>query len=231
MAFTYISKAANGFDSDSVNLPINCTGANLLVVAVTDESGDFAITSITYDGVPMTLAVVEPGPRRVYLYYLINPSSGTNNVSVSFADDDDYGIMAVAYYGDTPFVLGAVDNGENNQTMFTTSTDDELVVFAATDNEDSAGGRSPSGPLIERHDIVAGSGAGDFGSWFGDAVIASPGTNSIGYTPEDESAFAAASFKTAAAGILSVKIGGSFGLKPINVKISGNFVEKTIERL
>ena len=62
------------------------SGANrLLVVNLIGDTSADDISSVTYDGASMTLLgkVQAPSNNWQYLYYLLNPSSGSNNVVIT----------------------------------------------------------------------------------------------------------------------------------------------------
>jgi hypothetical protein len=64
------------------------SGSNrLLAVGLIGDSfgGSDDITSVTYNGVSMTLAAKHTtgGERNTYLYYLLNPASGSNTVAIT----------------------------------------------------------------------------------------------------------------------------------------------------
>ena len=81
-----------------------CSGSNrLLIVGVrggTTADGD-VITGVTYNGVSMTkIFGNEPlGNRWTYLYYLINPASGANNVVISASASINISGAASSYTG------------------------------------------------------------------------------------------------------------------------------------
>lgn len=56
-----------------------------LVVGIIGDTATNNITGVTYNSVAMTLAttVQVPGDRWHYLYYLVNPASGSNTVAIS----------------------------------------------------------------------------------------------------------------------------------------------------
>lgn len=93
MAIAFVNAADggnNGGSTSSLTFPYTVgSGSNrLLVVPFAGDSGSGAdnITSVAYGGVAMTLAkksVVTSQDRFVYLYYLLNPASGANNVVIT----------------------------------------------------------------------------------------------------------------------------------------------------
>ena len=72
-----------------------CSGSNrLLIVAIGDVQA--LPTAVTYNGVAMTL-IVQNGSSLV-VYYLLNPSTGTNTVSITTTDLNYRGV-SVSYTG------------------------------------------------------------------------------------------------------------------------------------
>jgi len=102
-----------------------CTGSNLILFA--SAFGDFSdvITGATYAGVSMTLVGKVKGgnDRWCYLFVLVGPSSGANNVVVSASS-------SVAIDGQSASYTGALQSGQpdssntkgQNTTSFTIST-------------------------------------------------------------------------------------------------------------
>lgn len=82
-----------------------CTGSNrVLVVAVdTGAGGDDTVTGVTYDGVALTQVVKRQnqyaGHPYGYLYILINPGAGTNNIVVTTTGTPDLNGLAASYTG------------------------------------------------------------------------------------------------------------------------------------
>lgn len=88
MAIAFNAGADLGNNSGSGSLTASytvSTGSNrMLVVALAGDSSSDNITGLTYAGVAMSLACKKaPGNRWTYLYYLLGPSSGANNVVIS----------------------------------------------------------------------------------------------------------------------------------------------------
>jgi hypothetical protein len=78
----------NGGSTTSLTYPYTVgTGSNrLLVVNLVGDVTD-GVSSVTYAGTPMTLIgkVQSPDNNWQYLYYLLNPSSGSNNIVITAA--------------------------------------------------------------------------------------------------------------------------------------------------
>lgn len=124
IAFDSVSAGGGALPGNSITYPHTCSGAGrILIVAVSQNSGgtfgDF-ITSVTYGGVPMIRVdtVQSPsGATRSYLYYLLDPPLGTNNVVVSCNTSTNYiRSISASYTG----VL-AVDAHTRSSTDSTTS--------------------------------------------------------------------------------------------------------------
>lgn len=79
------------------------SGANrFLFVGVKNFAGSPAPSSVTYAGSAMTLVKSTPfssSSRSLYLYALANPTSGANNIVVSFASAASMYIEAASYTG------------------------------------------------------------------------------------------------------------------------------------
>lgn len=78
--------AVSGAGANSSTLSHTCTGSNLILFA--NIIGDLTtdnLTGVTYAGVAMTYGskVQLPGDRWTYLYYLVNPTTGANNIVAS----------------------------------------------------------------------------------------------------------------------------------------------------
>jgi hypothetical protein len=79
----------NGGTSTSLTVSYTCgAGANrALVVTCNGQVNSDVITGATYNTVPMTLAVKQApsssAQRYTYMFYLLNPASGANNVVIS----------------------------------------------------------------------------------------------------------------------------------------------------
>ncbi len=96
----------NNATSMSYTAAFDATGSNLLIVSITGDTivGSDDIASVTYAGVSAQLATSLAGSptglhRKVYLYYLSNPATGSNNVVVTANNTHYLGPMAAVYSG------------------------------------------------------------------------------------------------------------------------------------
>ncbi|MES2006896.1 MAG: hypothetical protein V4436_02175 [Patescibacteria group bacterium] len=84
--FAIALDATSGISNNNTPLAHTCTGSNLVLVAldVADDTGD-NLTGITYNSVSMSFVVKIqfPADRWQYKYILVNPSTGTHNISPS----------------------------------------------------------------------------------------------------------------------------------------------------
>lgn len=133
------------------------------VVGATGASDDF-ITGVTYNSVSMSLVdkVAANGNRWEYLFLLVNPASGANNVVVSASTSDFLASQAASYTGCAQSGQPNADNtGQNFSTSFlpiaaTSSVADCWFVMhangftgspmqAGTDTTRRVGGAAPFG--------------------------------------------------------------------------------------
>lgn len=148
---------AAGISFDAVTCPGNfttspatfshtTTGTNriLFVLVEGDFDGDF-VTGVTYGGVSMTLAIKSffQSGRWYYVFYLVNPASGANTVSITnpTSPGNGYGACAISYTGASQ--TGQPDNSvyvqqTGNTTTFaptiTTSANNSWVVSILNQN-------------------------------------------------------------------------------------------------
>lgn len=102
MAITF--DAASGRSSGAaptLTFSHTCSGLNKILFVSSSASGSNSVTGVTYNSVAMTqIATVSVGTVNSYLFYLINPASGANNIVVSAT-------------GGTIFAAGSSYNGAN----------------------------------------------------------------------------------------------------------------------
>lgn len=103
MAIAYDTFTNGSFTSGtSRTFAHTCTGSDriLFVETVINTSTDL-VTGVTYNGVSMTrIQTVSPtANRRLYLYYLIAPATGSNNVVISASSSTFIGGNASSYTG------------------------------------------------------------------------------------------------------------------------------------
>lgn len=95
-----------------------CTGSNLLLLVhvLTNNTNEAIITGVTYNGVSMTkikTQVSETTLRYGYIYGLLAPSTGANNVVVSASSSSVIGAQCVSYTGVKQSGLPDASNSNN----------------------------------------------------------------------------------------------------------------------
>ena len=148
------SSGSSGITSFTISH--TCSGANRLLVAnVFDRSGD-AITSVTYNGTAMTLIAKKArndvaAQGLTYLYYLLNPDTGTHNLTASRAGSvDNYIILGGTSYTGVKqsaqpdaSVANQADSVNTKTTTVTTAADNCFMYLAAM--WDAGGGAATAG--------------------------------------------------------------------------------------
>jgi hypothetical protein len=95
MAIAFDSSASGaGTSTSPLVFSHTCTGSNLILF-VSIGWGANSVTAVTYNGVALTKIAgqAQTGVSGTDLYYLINPATGANNVSISFSSS---GLQAVS---------------------------------------------------------------------------------------------------------------------------------------
>ncbi len=95
---------ANGEKTGTSTLSFShtCTGSNrILFVGVVSQLGSDNLTGVTYNGVTLTQInkIQNNGGIYSYLYYLIAPATGANNVVVSYTGSTQVNSISVSYTG------------------------------------------------------------------------------------------------------------------------------------
>lgn len=156
-----------------------CTGSDrLLFVTAVVGSGN-TVSGVTYNGVAMTNVptnspVSNPSGAVLYLFYLINPATGANNVVVTAAVSDTIRAVSASYTGvkqsGQPDASGnGTASGAASITDSITTVADDCWVIAATSNTVDV---ATNGTGYVNRGNSAGVGIGDSG-----AAVA-PGSNS-----------------------------------------------------
>ena len=111
-----------------------CAGAaTILWVYV---RADLAVTSVTYNAVPMTLGIANLSFGNYYLFYLVNPTSGSHTIQINGPANASAG--SVSYTGATtvgvPDATGSNTSASNTlATTLTTVLDNTWAVYGAAD--------------------------------------------------------------------------------------------------
>ena len=119
-----------------------CTGSNLVLIVTTGTvSSAGKITGVTYAGAAMTKLWDASGStaNATTGWYLVNPATGSNNVTVSLASattmwNGTQGFCAISYKGANPPAAGHYGSTTGYGTALTltiTTAADELIVDSA----------------------------------------------------------------------------------------------------
>ncbi len=182
MALAFDAYVGNDFgNTSSQTLSHTCTGSNRFLLVGIGHNGDSSdlVTGVTYNSVSMTRVGTDlaTGSFRVYLYYLINPASGTHDVVVSMSAASFTKVAATSYTG--ALQSGQPDSsGSNHASAATTMTTSTTVVaanswvvgFIGNDNNNalsaSTGVNASRGQISNSYyfgDSNAGQSAGSYG--------------------------------------------------------------------
>lgn len=118
------------------------SNGDILWVGLFGDTSD-TLTSITYNGVAMTLVQklgVGFGDRWIYLYYLLNPASGANNLVINFSGSTAAKAICVSYTGAKQSGQPDASNSWNDAFVasishsVTTTADNCWMIFIAKTN-------------------------------------------------------------------------------------------------
>jgi hypothetical protein len=156
------------------------TGSDrILLVWVTPEylSGTEVVTGVQYGGTPMTADTqfyfYTDKPLR--LFYLVNPSSGSNDIVVDMSVGDRRIQVLAAYVSGFSAVSNAArGTGTNTSpTVTCTSVSGETVVAFLAGDYNASQTLTVSAPAVEEYDVVGGY------LWIGAMSEASSGTSVV----------------------------------------------------
>lgn len=125
--------------SFNVAVTAGLTGGLIILFAQTHSTGSISITAATYNSVAMTKANRQNsiGAATTEIWYLVNPASGTNSLSVTLSGSAGfYDAVAISYSGvdqSTPMDATAVgqsvaSGSTSNSLSITTVTNGAVVV-------------------------------------------------------------------------------------------------------
>lgn len=137
MAIAYDAATHSGFlNGTSNNLTHSTSGSDRLLLAHVYAGNSDNVTGVTYNSVGMTLVdkLLMTGAaagQYIYIYYLLNPASGSNTLTVSSSTALGGYISAVSYTGVKQ--TGALD-GSNKGGEASGSTSISVSVNTTSDN-------------------------------------------------------------------------------------------------
>lgn len=180
--------AANGSASPGTSITFShtCTGSDLILLVFVGQGGTNAdsVTGITYNSVSMTRALFQAGSTTaIWAYYLINPSTGANNVVVSSSGSVFFRASSVSYTGakqsSQPDATDgdAVASGTSTTTTLTTVADNCWTVCGVESNGAGSTPAASTGINATRDTIGTLFVVGD-----SDGGITPAGSNSMTWT-------------------------------------------------
>lgn len=145
MAIAFVAKGESTIAGGSRTATVDCTGADFLVASIICQYAD-GVTAVTYNGVSMTLAVKEVDESQfnstVYLYYLANPATGSNTLSVTVSGSPSTAVMGTALSGvastgqpDATATLDQEAGSPSTATTTITTVADNSWIFCAAWSE------------------------------------------------------------------------------------------------
>lgn len=217
VASSQYSGAWNGSQS-SVTWSHTVSGGNtMLIVFATVYNTGISVTAATYAGSNMTQgANLLAGDVRIYVYYVINPTSGTNNIVFSVSSATYLRVHSLLLNDakqDTPNIIGSLYNSSGGPTwtrsVTTTATTallllgnrnaDDLASYGANTTAIASGGAELR---VMRSTNTVGSGSNSL-------VYTANGTRNDGYVMLgiEEDVIATSSIKTINGNLLTLGVG------------------------
>ena len=159
-----------------------CSDGILVVVCFT--RGDQGCTGATYDGQTMIEVVNEQtstssGNEWLQIYYLTNPSTGTNTVAVTFGSSDSPSIVAaMSYFGvDQASPIGAIASASTTSSSslvtvnITTTAENSVVVGGLGHHGGDTDPHAHGGDVTTEHyDVVSGTATGSDSGYAGGEI-------------------------------------------------------------
>ena len=206
---------ANSYGNDPSNTSLSvshtCTGTQRILWAVVFTTGNDNITGVTYGGVSMTQAVkrTTASSQTIYLYYLIAPATGANNIVANCSGASNLTIQGMSFTGaqqsGVPDATGSADSsGTTASVTLTTIADNCFAVLGTRFNTGTrtvgagmtAGGintypadglyttsaKTPAGSLTMTNDCSASTIWGAVGASFAPAVSNPPTLDTLATT-------------------------------------------------
>ena len=154
------------------------TGTDLGLLVIVNIHGDETVSSLSYGGDSLTLAVAQgsgaSSGQRVEIWYLIAPSTGANDIVVTYSGTvNPDSVIALSYENvnqTSPIGTTAGQNfssGTNPSLNISTTVVDALIVGGASYRGGDADPFTPGTGVTERYDFATGTSAIDDDSFTG----------------------------------------------------------------
>jgi hypothetical protein len=156
----------NGSTVTSFTYSYTTGGSDRLLIVQLYWQNSRTVSTITYNGVAMT-AVVSPldtgGGERHGMWYLVNPASGANNLSVTFSGTTPYVALLSSYTGiDQASPIGAtrtetgLETGTSYSEALTTTTNDSWIVWGTREYAGRTISAGADTTLLQREATIYG---------------------------------------------------------------------------
>lgn len=195
IAYDNSSKAFAGNGSGYTNWTHTCTGTNLiLLVGIMEGHNTLGVTGITYNGVALTkISNFSQGSSdTVSLWYLINPTTGTNTIAVTGTNTSS------SIYNSAISYTGVKQSGQPDSFNSGSTTGTPLVISTTTianntwvvgmwGASDGGSGGITAGTNVVSRQFYAGPGSSNFSSMMGDSNSVVTPAGSFSQTVSDSS--------------------------------------------
>lgn len=137
MAITFDAQSASSDGSSTSNTLTQShtsTGLNLILLAYVKVPNGRSITSVTYNGVSMSLQQLGThlGHYDIALYYLNNPATGAHNLTLTISGNDAMELIGMSYTNVDQ--ISPFESSSNN----TTNSANSFTVGPGTNNTNNA---------------------------------------------------------------------------------------------
>lgn len=127
-----------------------CTGSSLILCVFIQYNSSKSISSVTYNSVSMSLAKSQVnGALTSAIYYLINPSTGSNNIVVNMSTSGVLSVGGMSFTGANQITgIGATGGVNASSTTkisnnITSTVANSIIVDGMTNNTSSYSGSTP----------------------------------------------------------------------------------------
>lgn len=205
MAIALDATGGTDVNDDNFTFAHTCTGSDLILwVGWWQDSQTVTASSVTYNGDAMTAtsnSPYTPDTGRHYLYYLVNPDTGTNNVEITLSSATVIRVDSASFTGakqtGVPDAVGA-NKATSATSLTTTFTTVAENCFLYGNGRENVNGNTDPGTDTSQ----AEGGGNETSSGFYSTNARAAGSNSIAFTTGPSAtnmSMIAASFAPAAA--------------------------------
>lgn len=165
-------------------------GTLLLVAVWTNGGNGITVGTPSWNGTSMTLAPSASGVTggtsiHWYVYYMLNPTTGTHNLTSTNTNGAGFGYMYISYTGNSSSQFdGNADSGSIASTSvsqaLTPTNGSDIVTFWGFTGGDTTAAFSGAATNNQMATNAAGNSAGAYSGLFGDSGVVSPVSSQTG---------------------------------------------------